>query len=326
MKKALLLLFVSLSLLVTAQTNLVPNPSFEVYIQCPDNISGIGDDQISRASGWQTYRETPDYYNTCGSIWNVSVPNNQTGFQYPHTGNAYSGLATYYIIGEYREFIGAQLSSSLLIGQKYYLSFYVSLAGKQGASMASNNIGARFHNNPYNYVNAAPINNFAHLSCNSLITDTTNWSFITGSFIADSAYSYISLGNFFDDSNTDTLRIDDNPFTGYYYIDDVCVSTDSIYAGNWTKANDLLILEKKIILFPNPFTDMIYIKSDGKSSLMVNPFNCRLFDLQGNLKLEKEFDSLSETAFINTINISPGSYMLIIQIENCFLKKLIIKQ
>jgi gliding motility-associated-like protein len=49
---------------------------------------------------------------------------------------------------------------------------------------------------------------------------------VSGFFIADSAYQYIAIGNFFDDSNTDTSSVgsSSNVQIGYYFIDDVWVS------------------------------------------------------------------------------------------------------
>src|SRR5437868_5222781 len=68
--------------------NLVPNPSFEDTVACPNNLS-----QINRAIGWSSYRQTPDYYNSCSINGGYSgVPLNQFDYQYPRTGNAYAGL------------------------------------------------------------------------------------------------------------------------------------------------------------------------------------------------------------------------------------------
>lgn len=113
-----------LTALICKGQNLVPNPSFEEYNTCPDFW-----DQISNCTGWDSYRETPDYDNTCSSYAEITPPNCYSGFQYPHSGNAFAGLYTFYYANFSRELIGAQLLSSLSIGQKYYISFYINLAG-----------------------------------------------------------------------------------------------------------------------------------------------------------------------------------------------------
>lgn len=81
---------------ITAQVNLVSNPSFELYDSCP-NSGG----QIYYADNWfQPYAvngnvtliSSSDYFNSCSSIAGVGVPQNSVGYQIPLTGNAYAGI------------------------------------------------------------------------------------------------------------------------------------------------------------------------------------------------------------------------------------------
>jgi hypothetical protein len=59
-----------------------------------------------------------------------------------------------------------------------------------------------------------------------VITDTANWTLVSGSFVADSAYRYIVLGNFFDDAHTDTVHFIPGPSAAAYYLyDAICVSS-----------------------------------------------------------------------------------------------------
>ena len=50
--------------------NLVPNPSFENYSACPENIS-----EIDFALPWtSTTGATPDYYNSCSTtLWSTKI-------------------------------------------------------------------------------------------------------------------------------------------------------------------------------------------------------------------------------------------------------------
>jgi Secretion system C-terminal sorting domain len=244
--KILLFLFYfgSLSCAI-AQVNLVPNPSFELYDTCPNSTG-----QVSRALGWNSFCETPDYFNSCSSLGGT-IPVNFAGNQYPLTGNAYCGLWTYSTTWFYREIIGIQLSTALVVGQKYFVSFNAVLADVYG-SCATDKLGAKFSTSPFNSLNPVPINNLAKVYSSSIITDTANWSSIRGSFIADSAYNYVMIGNFFDDINTDTIQMNGSAGCfSYYYIENVCVSTDSIYATNWTSINEIKS-NFEIQLFPNP--------------------------------------------------------------------------
>src|SRR5437868_3489465 len=100
MKIALRILFLIFTFQCSAQTNIVPNGSFEQYSNCPDQ-----EGQIFRANGWfMPTGGTSDYYNSCNTLPysnNYSVPFNcaaLTGmsFQEAHTGNAYAGFAAKY--------------------------------------------------------------------------------------------------------------------------------------------------------------------------------------------------------------------------------------
>ena len=252
MKKILFESMLFITLNVSGQ-NLVPNPNFEQYTICPTNWF-----QISNCIFWDSNRETPDYLHTCSSSNNISPPNCFYGFQYPHSGNAYAGFYTLAKSPQNnKEFIGSQLLSTLTIGQKYYITFYVNRGGQNQAVIASNKIGVKFSTIPYSDTNPAPINNTAHFYTDSIITDTAKWTKISGSFIADSAYSYIIIGNFFDDSNTDTITYSIGSIdVAYYYLDDICVSTDSLYCENWLgikeqSANNNKITIIVIILIKN---------------------------------------------------------------------------
>src|SRR3990172_6931813 len=252
------------SLFSFAQTNLVPNPSFEIYSQCPFSYTTPVSDQVLNATGWSSYRETPDYFHVCATFSGVKIPSNNMGYQFAHIGSAYCGGATYNKNALYREIIGSQLSSPLIIGQKYYVSFYTCLSGKSGFNFATDKIGVKLTTSPHNYLsNPIQVNNTAQVYYDTLLTDTTNWKLIFGSFIADSSYQYIAIGNFFDDFNTDTFCIDNGSLTldGYYYIDDVCISTDSFYAATWASIPQLS--PPNFSISPNPSNGMFSLVVSG---------------------------------------------------------------
>ena len=285
MKKTTLLLLV-LFLLLTANCllptvkcfsqNLVPNPSFEDTLSCPTNQG-----QINYASGWDNYGDSPDYFNPCTFVLDYSVPSNWGGYQQPANGSAYSAFGAYvsHIYGvNLREFIGGQLISSLSSGTKYYVSFKVSLSisSQIQANCACNNIGAMFSTIPYSWMNPAPISNNPKIYSDSLITDTIGWTRIFGSFNADSAYQYIIIGNFFNDNNTDTLIMDGSNFCylSYYYLDDVCVSTDSLFTANYTTNMNETNVQSGFYIYPNPATDYINIQCpDLNNSFQITIYN-----------------------------------------------------
>ena len=113
---------------VNIAQNLVPNFGFEQYSSCPSM-----EDQVQFCDGWSKYSNsssTPDYYNSCSPYF-FSVPQSQALYQPDHRNcGAYMGLATWsFNLTDYREQIGIQLTQPLVIGQKYYLSFYTVMGG-----------------------------------------------------------------------------------------------------------------------------------------------------------------------------------------------------
>lgn len=299
--------------------NLVPNPSFEQYNTCPNT-----GDQVQYCDGWTKYCAsifTPDYFNDCASSSTMGIPQNILLYQ-PDNRNcgAYMGLITWEAgFTDARETVGIQLSSPMVIGQQYYLSFNTVRGGwNNDGDNPSNNIGMRLSTVPYSMSNPVPIDNFSHLRSVSIISDTSNWVRISGSIIADSAYSYLALGNFYDDTNTDTLTLTCGSCgntDSYYLIDDVCVSTDSILCNGGI---DLLPcnvsikengFENEINIYPNPAENLITITKEQD----VNDLNITIYNSLGQILFDEE-NINSYNKQIDISNYSNG--LLFIKIES----------
>ena len=126
MKKATIILS-SISFLAQfagAQTNLVPNPSFEVFSNCPS-----GPAEVFQAMPWyDPTNASSDYFNQCATV-SVGVPSNALGNEGARTGVAYCGFYSFQALqSNYREYIQVKLNDTLEWGKKYYVSFYVSHA------------------------------------------------------------------------------------------------------------------------------------------------------------------------------------------------------
>jgi hypothetical protein len=217
-----------------------------------------------------------------------------------------------------REFIGSLLSSSFVINQKYFFSFYVNLSGgiSLGTTIASNKIGIKFSTVPYSYSNPAPINNTAHFYSNDIITDTIKWTKISGSFIADSAYNYIMIGNFFDDAHTDTLNLTaTNNNYAYYYIDDVCVTTDSLYNENWTSIKEQSINGiNDVTIYPNPCIARMNLKINKRIDGIAN---VSILDVTGKIVIQKQTNQ-TEMVF-DTEKLAKGLYLVKVESEKTVL-------
>ena len=259
--------------------NLVPNPSFEDTVNCPQFLG------IDVLADWSFYRGTPDYFHNCSPVLGY---NNSWGFQFPNSGEAYCGIATYHTsITNAREHLGVQLITPLVIGAKYYVSFFVSTSFNSfGNNIATNKLGALVSMSSYSDPSGSvPLPNSSTIWTDSIINDTLNWIKITGSFTADSSYQYFSVGTFFDDNNIDTNHIPNQnpPNVGLYYIDDVCLSTDSNYCSTWTSVDENQIDENQIKLFPNPTNDVIHVSSKTKMD------NIQIFNSLGQIIYYKKF-------------------------------------
>jgi hypothetical protein len=330
------ILFFMLSIIAfrgNTQVNLVPNFSFEIYDTCPNM-----QDQIHFATGWSKFSNwntTPDYYNACAPANGFGVPKSLSCYQPERRGCAgYAGIVTFAATtSNYREQIGIPLTLPLIIGQKYFVSFYAVLGqvylGGNYYSMPSNNIGILFSTVQYNSISPAPINNYAHLNYGPVLSDSITWTQISGSFIADSAYTYCILGNF-DDSNT--LR---SPYgcgncvnnQSYFLVDDFCVSSDSLLCNggiNQLPCNTSVLgdyPQDDVLISPNPAFEQIVISYGNSQSVELS-----LSTTTGQvIFFRKDFDTFSSV--INLSEFSQGIYLLKISINgNKQVVKKIIKQ
>ncbi len=247
MKQLLQYTVIIIPLLCTSQ-NLVLNGSFEEY------TSG------TFTTYWHSASQSIDYYNNdlpSSSTMPLNVPLNWAGYQCPYDGQSYIGGTVFLsnISPTLRESAQGKLTTPLQVGAKYFVSFKVSNSGtlwleQEQPLVSIKKIGALFTNTLYPTSFQCCPNN-AQTYTNAIITDTTNWTSISGSFIADSAYQYIMLGNFFDDvgylANPDTGQL-----LAYYYYDDVRVSTDSAYVfGVTSTTNNIEICEGEIAILPS---------------------------------------------------------------------------
>lgn len=236
--------------------NFVPNPGFELYNKCPDNIPvgmaypedikyNLNYDNFPTARDWVSplrYSET-EYFNDCNVLsYDRSIPGNQFGFQFSHTSHAYAGMYMYGQNKDWqdsRSYLESKFIAPFLAGHKYHASFYVSLAASHhfsGNVVAVDQIGLYFSDTmvhdsmylPNSYLSLAP-----HIVSvpGNYITDTTNWTKIEGTYTAHGGEQWLTLGHFKDNlpvSNKFLYAVKgevtlDSPTYCFMYIDDVCV-------------------------------------------------------------------------------------------------------
>lgn len=251
---------------------------------------------------WSSFANSPDYFHSCATALGFAPPNAMWGYQVPHSGGAYASLVTYSSSPNYREIIGDSLLTTLTIGQKYFFSFFVNYAFEPLASgLAINKNCLRFSTIPFSTLNPTPINNFAQFHTDSIISDTLIWFKMSGSFIADSAYNFVMIGNFYQDSLTDTIHVG-TAFPDYsmYYIDDVCVSTDSIYNDTGTGVENISSNNGFVKTFPNPFSNQLtFTSADNEQTTIL------LYDFLSRKILQKTF---TNSTTVNTEQFPSGIY------------------
>ena len=302
---------------INAQPNLVPNPSFEVFSSCAPINVGYGGPCCP--IGWDNPTgSTPDYYNFSSSC-------NLTGFQCPRTGEAFVG---FYALGEgpvgsfeIRDYVQIQLGGTLIVGKKYCVEFYVSLADM--ATVAVTQIGSYFSNTAISAINMFHLPYTAQIVSPTgiFITDTINWVKVVGTYTAIGGEKYITIGNFNDAAHTDTINTTNTgQRSSYYYLDDVsveccnCDSTASVHESN----NDVLFK-----LYPNPNNGNMMLdyalSTSDKGVIMI-------YDIAGKLIYKYRLDASANQIIINHEGFNNGIYFYQIKVNNSIVKsdKLII--
>ncbi|MEM9142249.1 MAG: OmpA family protein [Bacteroidota bacterium] len=204
--------------------NLIKNPSFESYINCPEYLGNLNTDVIS----WSVPTEgSTDYFHGCSTA--MGTPKNFNGTQPADFGKGYAGLY-FYAPKDYREYLQAELKETLVAGQKYKLSFYVSLAER--SDFAVKEFGVLFSGNKLSFATKKELSkgllykkgdNTYHrleIGYSNFYLDTLDWILVHTEFIAKGTERFMTLGNFKKNKRTRLIKTRRNARQGaYYYID-----------------------------------------------------------------------------------------------------------
>ncbi|MBI4929553.1 MAG: T9SS type A sorting domain-containing protein [Bacteroidetes bacterium] len=327
--KKLLYIFLFFSYSLFGQ-NLVPNPSFEQFDTCPNNIA-----QLNHAIPWfnpsdnQNISGSSDYFNSCynnyPNFYNADVPSNFIGNQNAKTGVAYAG---FYVYGSYfpnaKEYIEVKLNNSLQANKKYCIEFYVSLA--DSANFATDDVGVYFSIDtvkqdtiPFTVINnipqiVNPIGNF--------LSDKINWTLISGEYTALGDEKFITIGSFKDDSLVNRVFVgggDTSLYGGtynssYYYIDNVLITPCDSIGG----ISDFKI-EDNIKVFPNPTSGLFNVQMSGLESVQM-----KIYNVYGECIYQQICTSAHQQIDLSEAN--SGIYFLQLKTDNGTAVKKIIKE
>ncbi len=208
------LLFLTCFLRGYAQ-NVISNCSFENYSTCPTTVAQVGNCNL-----WRPYTAaSPDYFNACAT-GTAGVPANSFGNEPAAHGQAYVGLVDY-INSAYREYV-ATTFPALTINITYEVSMSVSLA--DNTQTASNGLGIYFFQNAPLTIpstsNILPITPQVSFASYGPLANKTGWVRVSGTFVADSAYTNLVIGGFLQAPQIVTVPANPTNYA-YYYIDSV---------------------------------------------------------------------------------------------------------
>lgn len=179
---------------------------------------------------------TVDLFTSC-SDGIVGIPENYNGFQNVKFGENYAGCY-FYAEDNYREYIQGSFKTPLKKGEKYKVSFYISLGDK--SKYALKNIGFSLTRNHlltsiWTELSEESIKNiistndsFNTMESESYFDDQQNWIYLSKEIIAKGGEYNITIGNFQKNSKTKKKKVSkgDVHNIAYYYID--LVSLESL--------------------------------------------------------------------------------------------------
>ena len=249
---------------ITWGQNLVANPSFEDFDQCPKTSN-----MAQGVKEWSIpTKGTTDYFNACSK--EMGVPVNFNGEQTANFGEGYAG---FYMMApnNYREYLQAHLVQTLTKGKRYGITFYVSLAEK--SSYAIGSIGMLFTKDKMekstNEVIRLPRKgekptdfNYAQTQDLEFYADKKGWMRVYKEIVAKGTENYLTIGNFHTNANTELIKTGGVKKAAYYYLDMVSVSPLKETPFDNLQENRVYALED--VLFP---TDQYILNKKAKRSL-----------------------------------------------------------
>jgi len=160
----------------------------------------------------------------------------------PHSGSARARMSVFELFNyNYREYIQVPLIEHLETGQTYSVKMYIK--NKTQHSLAVDNIGALFTTERLSIYDVYPaygtsatnpdyaqmVEHYAQVKCDSIFTAQEEYGIIEGTFIADSAYAYMSIGVFTPDEKVSYTFLNPNDINqATLIIDDISVEAVNV--------------------------------------------------------------------------------------------------
>lgn len=128
----------------------------------------------------------------------------------------------------YREYLQTRLKSPLQPGKTYSVELHCRRHPWSGTN--ANNLGFLFSTKAVSANSDSVLKHIPQVNIAQVIEADNGWITLGGCFVADSAYSYLTIGNFFDEGSTRLViaplpNRDERP---YYLLDDIAVQETSV--------------------------------------------------------------------------------------------------
>ncbi|MCR9103399.1 MAG: hypothetical protein NXI25_25870, partial [bacterium] len=215
--------------------NLVINPSFEEYLDCPTGVDLTGTHTgMDLVVGWTTPTVSSDYYHVCGDEWAGVPANIGFGFQYPRSGDAYAGIYLQCVVcipSNAGEYLQGSLGAPLKKDSTYLVEIYLSL--QEGRAQATSEFGILFTDtlftvemDSFDYSSKRLVHLTPDLSNapDFFITDYEAWTPLRWLYKARGGEQFFTMGSFATDEEANVIQLGSVGINAtYYYIDDARV-------------------------------------------------------------------------------------------------------
>lgn len=170
----------------------------------------------------------------------------------------------------YREYIQTRLKTPLQKGKTYTVELFC--RRHPWAGSVTNNLGFYFSVNPIGSLNFAPLPVKPQVNVEEVIRADKDWEQLGGCFVADSSYSYLTIGNFADENHL-IMEIGALPNFDqlpYYLLDDVVVKEtpiDKLPKPHFLGADSTLCPQQTLTLRLPDVPELTYKWQDGSDAL-----------------------------------------------------------
>lgn len=300
-----LMLAASLQVCLIRAQNLIPNPGFENYNNCPVKPGNAANDL--KLWSMPTQGST-DFFHQCSNT--MGVPENFNGHQTSKEGRGYVGFYLY-APNDYREYLQVKLKRPLTKDREYTLSYSVSLSERSDFAVTEFdvlfttqmlNVRTKKQLSKKYWMGQSDRYHFLEGSHELFYADSENWQEIQRTFIATGAERYLILGNFSSNRETRVMETGVSSNKGaYYYLDNVSLTS----------------AEQEPLSESYPLDSLMVLPT------LLFDFDAARLTPEGQIEMRKIFKFLSDDASLNleiqghTDTIGPAQYNDRLSDERC---------